>query len=106
MQVIYATGEPGYLDFGIAEQRRAVPAGAKVFAICNGDRVVSELDERLFAALSDADYYDYKAVLRQALEREKSRLRERNAATVVRRFLNWLSGTPNVKKGAIHQTGG
>ena len=106
MQVIYATGEPGYLDFAIAEQRRAVPAGAKVFAICNGDRVVSELDERSFAAMSDADYYDYMAVLRQALEREKSRLRERNAASTVRRFLNWLSGTSNVKKGAIHQTGG
>jgi len=106
VQVIYATGEPGYLEFAIVDQRRAVPAGARVFAICNGDRVVSELDERLFAAMSDVDYYDYMAVLRQALEREKSRLRERNAASMVRRFLNWLSGPSTVKKGAIHQTGG
>ena len=106
MQVIYATGEPGYLHFAIAEQRRAVPAGARVFAICKGDRVVSELDERLFAAISVVDYYDYTAVLREALAREKSRLREPNAATMVRRFLNWLSGPSSVKKGAIHQTGG
>ena len=106
MQVIYATGEPGYLDFAIVEQRRAVPGGARVFAICKGDRVVSELDEMLFAAISDVDYYNYMAVLRQALEREKSRLRERNAATVVRRFISWLSGPSSVKKGAVHQTGG
>ena len=65
MQVIYATGEPGYLDFAIAEQRRAIPAGAKVFAICNGDRVVSEVDERLFAANSDVEYYDYMAVVQR-----------------------------------------
>ena len=105
MQVIYATGEPGYLDFAIVEQRRAVPAGARVFAVCNGDRVVSELDERLFAAISDVDYYDYMAILREALEREKRRLHERNAATMVRRLLNWISG-PSVKKTPIHHTGG
>jgi hypothetical protein len=106
VQVIYATGEPGYLDFAIVEQRRAVPGGARVFAICKGDRVVSELDEMLFAAISDVDYYNYMAVLREALEREKRRLRERHPATIVRRFLNWLSGPSSVKKGAVHQTGG
>lgn len=104
MQVIYATGRAGYLDFAIVEQRRAVPAGARVFAICKGDRVVSELDELLFAAMSDVEYYDYMAVLRVAIEREKRRLRERHPATIVRRFLNWLSGPS--KKGAVHQTGG
>jgi hypothetical protein len=67
---------------------------------------VSEVDERLFAANSDVEYYDYMAVVREALEREKRRLCKRNAATMVRRFLNWLTGSSSVKKAAIHHTGG
>lgn len=105
MQVIYATGQPGMLDFAIAEQRRAVPDGATVFAICAGDRVVSQVDERLFAAISDVEYYNYMALLRDALKREKRRLRDRNAATTVRRFVNWLSGPPSVEDAAIHHSG-
>ena len=92
MQIIYATGKPRLLEFTIAEQRRAVPDGATVFAICDGDRIVSQLDERLFAAITDEEYYNYMALLRDAVTREKRRLRDRNAATTVRRFLNWLSG--------------
>ncbi len=93
MQVIYATGQPRLLEFAIAEQRRAVPDGATVFAICDGDRGVSQLDERTFAAISDEEYYSYMALLRDAVKREKRRLRDRIAATMMRRCFNWLSGS-------------
>ena len=103
MQVIYATGQPQLLEFAIAEECRALPAGATVFAICNGDRVVSQVDDRLFAAISDEEYYSYMALLRDAVKREKRRLRDRNAATTMRRFFNWLSGSTAAEDDAIHQ---
>lgn len=105
MQVIYATGQPRLLEFAIAEQRQAVPAGAIVFAICDGDRLVSQLDEYLFAAITDEEYYTYMELLRDAVEREKRQLRDRRAATTVRRFCNWLSGLATRESAAIHQSG-
>lgn len=105
MQVVYATGQPGMLEFAITEQRRAVPAGATVFAICDGDRLETKVDERLFASISDEEYYNYMALLRDAVKREKRRLRDRSAATKVRRFVNWLSGLV-AEDTAIHQSGG
>ena len=106
VEVIYATGEPGLFEFAVAKQRGDVPVGATVFAICTGDRVVSQLDEWRFAAMSDVEYYNYMALLRDASKREERRLRQRNAASKVRRFINWLSGPPSVDDAAIHHSGG
>ena len=97
MQVIYATGKPRLLEFAVAEQRQAVPADAIVLAMCDGDRLVSQVDESLFAAITDGEYYTYMALLRDAVEREKKRLRDRRAATTARRFFNWLSGLAAVE---------
>ena len=90
VQVIYATGQPGHREFAVAEQRRAVPAGVIVFAICDGDCVEPQVDERFFASISEEEYDHYMALLRDAVEREKLRLRDPNAATKVRRFFNWI----------------
>ena len=90
MQVIYATGQPRMLEFAVADRRQAVPAGATVLAVCDGDRLVSQLDEDFFAAITDGEYYTYMALLRDAAEREKKRPRDRHAATAVRRLINWL----------------
>ena len=90
MQVIYATGQPGHREFAVAEQRRAVPAGVTVFAICEGDRIESQVDERFFASISEEEYDHYMALLRDVVEREKLRLSDPNATAKVRRFFNWL----------------
>ena len=106
MQIIYATGQPRMLEFDIAKQRQAVPAGAIVFAICDGDRLVPKLDENLFEAISDQEYYTYMALLRDAVGRERQHPRARHATTMARRFFNWLSGLAAGESTAIHQSGG
>ena len=105
VQVIYATGQPRLLEFAITEQRQAVPAGATVFAICAGDRVVSQLDESFFAAISDQEYYNYMELLRDALKRERRRLRDRDPATQGRRFFKRLFALAGIEDAAIHQSG-
>ncbi|MGH9941615.1 MAG: hypothetical protein ACRD9R_04550 [Pyrinomonadaceae bacterium] len=105
MQVIYATGQPRLLEFAVAEQRQAVPVGAIIFAICDGKRFPLQLDESLFNAITDEEYYTYMALLRDAVEREKERLRDRHTTTTMRRFCNWLSGLVTRDSVAIHQSG-
>ena len=104
MQVIYATGRPRDLNFALVNGREAVPAGATDFATCDGDRLVSQLDEDLFAAITDEEYFTYMALVREAAELEKKRLREQ-PATAARRFVNRLSGlvaedTPSIRAAA------
>lgn len=103
MQVIYATGQPRLLEFAVADRRQTVPTGATVFAICDGDRLVSQLDEDLFNAIADEEYYTYMALLRDAVEQEKKRLNGRHAATMVRCFFNWFSGLV-AENTAVHES--
>jgi hypothetical protein len=102
--LVIGTGQPHDLNFANVSGREAVPAGATVLAICDGDRLVSQLDEDFFAAITDEEYYTYMALLRDAVAREKKLLRKRQAATTVRRFINWLSG-PVAEDAAIHESG-
>jgi len=108
MQVIYAIGQPRLLEFTVTDRPQTVPAGAIVFAICDGNRresLTPQLDEDLFAVITDEEYYTYMALLRDAVEGEKKRLRDR-PATIMRRFFNWLSATPPARAPGIHQSGG
>lgn len=61
--------------------------------------------EYLFNAITDEEYYTYMALLRDAVEQEKGRLRDRRATTTMRRFFNWLSDLSTRESDAIHQSG-
>ena len=68
MQLVYATG---YRDreFEIAEGRKAVPAGARVYATCTKESTVEEIGEVTFQGMSEQEYYSLKAMVREARER-------------------------------------
>lgn len=66
MQVIYATGEPRYLDFAITNNRSAVPSNAILLAICTAEKTMENLDEDLFNALTDEEYYTFRALVFEA----------------------------------------
>lgn len=74
MRVIYATGEPRYLDFAVTNNRSLVPAGAILLAICTTEKTMENLDEDLFNALTDEEYYTFRALVTEAeqLERRKA----------------------------------
>jgi hypothetical protein len=73
MKVIYATGEPRYLDFAVTNNRSAVPAGAILLAICTGEKTMENLDEDLFNALTDEEYYAFRALVNEAEQLERRR---------------------------------
>ena len=66
MQVIYATGEPRYLDFAVTDNRSLVPSGAILLAICTAEKTMENLDEDLFNALTDEEYYTFRALVLEA----------------------------------------
>lgn len=66
MQVIYATGEPRYLDFAVTNNRSTVPADAILLAICTPERTMENLDEDLFNAITDEEYYAFRALVNEA----------------------------------------
>ncbi|HYW72999.1 MAG TPA: Calx-beta domain-containing protein [Pyrinomonadaceae bacterium] len=71
MQLVYATGTPGNFNFDIAQTTDRLPAGARVFATCRGTSVAETLDQQTFHAMSDAEYCELLAAIRQATEREQ-----------------------------------
>jgi hypothetical protein len=66
MQVIYATGAPRYLDFAVTNNRAAVPSDAILLAICTPERTMENLDEDLFNAITDEEYYTFRALVNAA----------------------------------------
>lgn len=66
MQVIYATGGPRYLDFAVTNNRAAVPANAILLAICTAERTMENLDEDLFSAITDEEYYTFRSLVSEA----------------------------------------
>ena len=92
MRVIYATGKPRYLNFAVAERREAVPAGAILFAICTATRTMENLDEDLFEAITDEEYYTFRALITEAEQFER-RQRQPQSSTIrlfLKRFFSWL----------------
>ena len=88
MQLVYATGQPGYFNFDIAQTPDRVPKGARVLATCSGKLVAETLDQHTFHSMTDGEYYELLAFIRRAREREKARERVRDR--VLGRILRWL----------------
>jgi hypothetical protein len=100
MRVIYATGQPRYLDFAIADKRAEVPAGAIVFAICTAERTIENLDEDLFAAISDEEYYTFRGLVYESeqLEKQPRPAKRPTIELSVDRFFRWLCGDKDIRR--------
>ena len=102
MQVIYATGRPGHLDFDLAHDRQSVPASAIIFAICMPQRTIENTDEDLFDAITDQEYFTVKAMIYEAMQREAARQPARLTLELsVGRFLRWLTDFDESKGQAL-----
>src|SRR5215472_12887811 len=84
MQLVYATGEPGYFDFDIAQTPDRVPKGGRVFATCFGNSVAETLDEHTFHAMTDDEYCELLVLIGQAREREQRQAKERLLSQLLR----------------------
>lgn len=63
MTLVYATGEPGFLEFATASSRCSLPLGAKVLAITDSERTTELLDEHTFNRMTDEEYYALQGML-------------------------------------------
>ena len=94
MHIVYATGSPRYLEFYLAKRREAVPRGATIFAICDGERIIENQDEDLFSAITDEEYFTLTAMVNQA-RRIESGCRvssQRSKQSSLHKFFGWLFG--------------
>lgn len=65
MILVYATGEPGFLEFATASKKSLLPSGAKVLAIADGERTTELLGENTFHRMTDEEYYELQGMIKQ-----------------------------------------
>lgn len=94
MQIVYATGSPRYLEFYLAKRREAVPQGATIFAICDGERTIENQDEDLFNAITDEEYFTFRAMVTQAarIESHPCGSTRQSMPSSLRKLFGWLFG--------------
>jgi hypothetical protein len=63
MTLVYAIGEPGYLEFATASPHCPLPEGARILAITDGERTTELLDEHIFNRMTDAEYYELQGMI-------------------------------------------
>jgi hypothetical protein len=68
MHLVYATGR-NRRDFRIASRRDEVPADARVYATCTQSETVEKIGETTLRNMSDGEYYQLKAIVREARAR-------------------------------------
>ena len=66
MQFVYATGQPRNMEFAITSRQDRVPTGATIYATLCGSKAVENLDEHTFNAMSDEEFYTYRALIQEA----------------------------------------
>jgi hypothetical protein len=107
MQVIYATGRPGHLNFYTTDKREAVPAEAIVFATCTAMNTIENTDEDLFKAITDQEYFTIKRMVfearsLEAAECQTKRLANQSTLEIsVSRFFSWLTTTTTTTVGDV-----
>lgn len=92
MQLIYATGGQERMSFGVTRTHTSLPAGAVVYAICDGTSVVERFDEFTYDAMSNLEYLKFKQMVDDARELELKRERRIAPEGAFDRFLGWISG--------------
>ena len=73
MQLVYATGQPRFMEFAIASTPDRVPAGARVFAACTAESAEEHLDEHTFGAMTDEEFFTFKQLVHRARQLEAER---------------------------------
>ena len=91
MQLVYAAEERDR-DFQIADGRAGVPDGARVYATCTGAGAVVEVGEVTFQTMTDAEYYELRAQVREARERAAAASTAAAGSNAARGFLRRLVG--------------
>ncbi len=99
MHLVIGTGQPRNIDFTIVSAREAIPAGAQIYAILSEDYAFEQLDEHIFDAMTDEEYFTFRALAQEARER-KARSRQAETATFAKSLLSelrrWLLGRRSV----------
>ena len=94
MHLVIGTGQPANLDFTIVSGR-VIPAGAQIYAIFSGENDFEQFDEHLFNAMTDQEYYSFRALAEEARQREARSWRAGNASSASSFFSKlrgWLLG--------------
>ena len=71
MTLVYATGEPGFLEFAIASNRGLLPKGATILAVTDGERLTELLDEHTFNRMTDEEYYELQGIINHVRQSER-----------------------------------
>jgi hypothetical protein len=74
MRIIYATGDPGALEFAITDSREAISSNAIVFAVCSEERSLTIQDEDLLDTMIEGERKTFQILLRTVREMEMRRL--------------------------------
>lgn len=94
MQFVYATGQPRNMEFAITSRQDRVPSGATIYATLCGSKAVENLDEHTFNAMSDEEFYTYRALVQNARQGESGAARNDGRAPAALSGLNkifdWL----------------
>ena len=91
MMIVYATGEPGYLEFHLAQDQKAIPENSTIYAICDGERCDNSLDEYTFRAMTDGEYYELQTSINVAKRLEAERLQGLRNSNFLHKVLKWLN---------------
>jgi hypothetical protein len=96
MHLVYAT-EQRERDFKIAEEPGEVPTGARVYATCTPVATTENVGEITFQGMTDQEYYELKAMVREARERARAEQSEaeqleagQDTANKPFNFFSWL----------------
>jgi hypothetical protein len=66
MKIVYATGQPRHFEFAIVSNRIHIPKEATIPAVIDGERTDNQLDEHVFNAIDDQEYYELQKLIHEA----------------------------------------
>jgi hypothetical protein len=93
MKLIYATGEAEGMSFAVATTPLALPAGAYVYAICDGASVTERVGEDACDEMSAVEYLKFKQMVRDARRSELKRVYGMSTKPgVIDRLRQWFAG--------------
>jgi hypothetical protein len=89
MQFVYATGQPRNMEFAITSRQDRVPSGATIYATLCGSKAVENLDEHTFNAMSDEEFYTYRALIQDARQQQQGE-RAHDEPKGLNKIFGWL----------------
>jgi hypothetical protein len=94
MRLVYATNTPRHFEFAVAARPDALPSGAQILAVCDGQQFEGRLDGSAFDRMTDEEYYTLQTMIARARrdERRRSFLHARRALAPFRTAFRRLLG--------------